>query len=86
MEPHPAYTGSDMPSRQLEFIVKQALKTGAGIEPVAIAENLFKIASREEKVPLHLPLGSTAFQLIKMKLESRLAELETLKDFSVIDK
>ncbi|CAG8979750.1 hypothetical protein HYALB_00012794 [Hymenoscyphus albidus] len=84
MDPHPAYTGADMPSRQLDVIVKQALQSGAGIEPSAIAEALFKIASREEKVPLHLPLGATAFQLIRMKLQSRLAELDALEEFGTV--
>jgi hypothetical protein len=84
MKPHEAYTAADMPARKLEFYVKKGLESGAGIEPVAIAEALFKIASRGEKVPLRLPLGSTALTLIKMKLEAQLRELETFKELSTI--
>lgn len=85
MKPHAAYTADDMPSRRLEAYVRKGLKSGAGIEPVAIAEALFKVASRDEKVPLHLPLGSTALTLIKSKLERRLEGLEAVKELSAID-
>ncbi|KAK5995372.1 Oxidoreductase calM [Cladobotryum mycophilum] len=43
MDPHPAYAADDMPARKLDAMVKTALKSGAGIEPVAIAEALFKL-------------------------------------------
>ena len=85
MKPHPAYVADDMPSRKLESIVRKALKSGAGIEPVAIAEALFNVASRDEKVPLHLPLGSVALHLIKSKLEGRLKDLGAMKELSAID-
>jgi hypothetical protein len=85
MPPHEAYTSPDMPARKLEHLVKGALKTGAGIEPIAIAKALFEVANREQKVPLHLPLGATAVHLIKMKLSSRLKELEDVKELSAVD-
>jgi hypothetical protein len=85
MGPHPAYGAEDMPARILESYVKKGLKSGAGIEPATIAESLFKVASRGEKVPLHLPLGATAVMLIKMKLEARLKDLEALKELSAVD-
>jgi len=85
MAPHPAYIGEDMPARQLEKYVKKGLASGAGIEPVALAESLWNIASRGEKVPLHLPLGGTAYNLIKMKLEARLKALEEFKELGAID-
>lgn len=85
MKPHPAYVADDMPSRKLENYVRKGLKSGAGIEPVAIAEALFNIASRNDKVPLHLPLGSTALMLIKSNLEGRLKELEAVKELSAVD-
>jgi hypothetical protein len=85
MEPHVAYAANDMPSRKLEAYVRQGLKSGTGIEPAAIAKALFKVASRDKKVPLHLPLGSTALKLIKSKLEGRLEDLEAVKELSAID-
>jgi len=85
MEPHVAYVADDMPSRKLEAFVRQGLKSGAGIEPAAIAKTLFDVASRDKKVPLHLPLGSTALKLIKSKLEGRLEDLEAVKELSAID-
>ncbi|KAK4085932.1 hypothetical protein Purlil1_9673 [Purpureocillium lilacinum] len=76
MAPHPAYAGGDMPARKLETYVRKGLQQGAGIEPIAIAQALFKVASRGEKVPLHLPMGPVAVQLIRSKLEARLEDLK----------
>lgn len=84
MDPHPAYAAANMPARKLEAIVKHALKGGAGIEPVAIAEALFKVASCGQKVPLHLALGGVALKLIKSKFETRLQNLEAYKDLGAI--
>lgn len=85
MKPHAAYTAEDMPSRKLETYVRRGLESGIGIESGAIAKILFEIASREEKVPLRLPLGSTAFKLIKSNLEARLEDLEAVKELSAVD-
>jgi hypothetical protein len=85
MKPHPAYTADDMPTRKLQAYVRKGLQSGAGIEPLAIAKALFEVASRDKKVPLHLPLGSTAVMLIKSKLEGRLADLEAVKELSAVD-
>ena len=85
MDPHPAYVAEDMPARQLERYVRMGLKSGLGIKPVALAEVLFKVASRGEKVPLWLPLGSTAEKLIRSKLEKRLESLDAVKDLTFID-
>lgn len=85
MQPHEAYTAADMPARQLEKYVKKGLELGMGIQPVAIAEALFKVASRGERVPIHLPLGATAMNMIRMKLESRLKALESVKELAAVD-
>lgn len=60
-EPHPAYAAPDMPARQLEMYVNMGIKSGVGmLEPSAVAETIFTVASRGECVPLRLPLGPTA--------------------------
>ncbi|KAJ6446755.1 actin-binding, cofilin/tropomyosin type [Purpureocillium lavendulum] len=82
MAPHPAYAGEDMPARKLEAYVKKGLQQGAGIEPVAIAQGLFKVASGGDKIPLHLPMGPVAAQLIRSKLEGRLADLKAVEGLS----
>lgn len=74
-----------MPSRKLEAFVKQSLQTGVGVEPVEIARVLFQVASRNERVPLHLPLTNTAVKLIKAKLQERLKDLEAIQELSAID-
>jgi len=68
MEPHESQAAANMPARKLETYVKSGLKSGAGIEPVAIAKALFEVALRDEKVSLHLLFGATALSLIKSEL------------------
>lgn len=86
MKPHPAYSADDMPSRKLEAFVKQHLKSGAGmIDPAAIANALYEVASRDQRIPLHLPLGTPALKLIKSMLEGRLRDLESIEAMSAVD-
>ncbi|CAG8895707.1 unnamed protein product [Penicillium egyptiacum] len=77
IEPHPAYSADDMPARQLEMFVKKGLASGVGFEPSAVANVLYKVASRNENVPLRLPLSVTAMKLITAKLQGQLRDLET---------
>jgi hypothetical protein len=44
------------------------------------------IAARGEKVPLRLPLGATAWKMIKGKVEGLLGELEVVKGISGMGK
>lgn len=82
--PHPAYQAADMPSRILETYVQKGIASGRGMmEPSAVAESMYHLASRKnEKVPLRVPLGSTAWMMAKMKHETALRELEGLKELS----
>jgi len=83
IKPHPAYAGDDMPSRQLEKYVNMGIKSGVGmIEPQAVAETIYGIASRGERIPLRLPLGRVAWQMAKAKAEGWLEELEVVKEVS----
>ncbi|QSZ35011.1 hypothetical protein DSL72_007873 [Monilinia vaccinii-corymbosi] len=83
--PHPAYTAPEMPARILEEWVNMGIKSGVGmLEPTEIAEVIYTIASRGEKVPLRLPLGPTAWKLVKQKYEGVLEELDTIKDISAM--
>lgn len=52
------------------------------MDPSAVAETIYHLASRGEKVPLRVPLGSTAWMMAKMKHEGALKELEGLKELS----
>lgn len=85
--PHPAYTAPDMPARMLEKWVNMGIRSGIGmLEPTAIAEIIYMIASRGEKVPLRLPLGPTAWKLIRQKYEGFLRDLDAVKDISAMGK
>lgn len=87
IQPHPDYAGEDMPSRVLEKYVNMGMKSGVGMmEPSDIAETLWGIASRGEKVPLRLPLGAVCWKMAKAKCERSLQELETVKDLSTFGK
>jgi hypothetical protein len=84
IQPHPAYAGDDLPARKLEKYVSAGMKLGVGMEPSAIAEALFAIASREECVPLRLPLGAVSWKMSKSKFESLLGDFDAVKDISAI--
>lgn len=60
------------------------IKSGALIDPSAIAEAIYNIASRGERVPLRLPLGPVAWKLAKSKFESLLGELDEVKELSAM--
>ncbi|KAI0430885.1 NAD(P)-binding protein [Xylaria sp. FL1042] len=83
---HEDYDGVDMPARKLAAWVKKGIASGAGVEASAVADVLYLVATRNEEVPLWLPLTSNAAQLIKMKLQARLDNLEAVKELTPIDK
>ncbi|ETS86351.1 hypothetical protein PFICI_00179 [Pestalotiopsis fici W106-1] len=83
---HKDYDGADMPARKLAAWVKNGIASGAGgVLPSAVARVLYLVASRNDKVPLWLPLTSTAYQLIKMKSQARLDNLEATKELVFIE-
>lgn len=83
IQAHPDYTGEDMPARQLEKYVNIGIKSGIGMmEPSAVAETLWSVASRGEKVPLRLPLGATCWKMAKARCEGFLRELDGVKEVS----
>lgn len=83
IQAHPDYAGEDMPARQLEKYVNMGIKSGIGMmEPSAVAETLWSVASRGEKVPLRLPLGATCWKMAKARCEGFIQELEAVKGVS----
>jgi short-subunit dehydrogenase len=80
--PHTAYNSPKMPARMLEKYDNAGLKQGVGMEPEDVARVLYEVASKGEKVPLHLPLSMNAFGLIKGAFEERLKALEGVKGIS----
>ncbi|KAF5860581.1 hypothetical protein ETB97_001355 [Aspergillus alliaceus] len=69
----------------LEMFVKKGLSAGVAFEPSAVANALYKVASRNEKVPLRLSLSVTAIKLIPVKLQGQLQDLETHGELSHLD-
>ncbi|KAH6653606.1 hypothetical protein BKA67DRAFT_660184 [Truncatella angustata] len=59
-EIHEAYDGPDMPARRLAAWVEKGVAAGAGAPPLAVAEVVYLVASRNGKVPLWLPRLSQA--------------------------
>lgn len=80
--PHSAYEDSKMPARVLQRYVDAGLKQGVGMEPEDVARVLYEVASKDEKVPLYLPLSMNALGLIKSQFEGRLKALGEVKDIS----
>lgn len=86
-QPHPAYAAEDMPARRLESFVQKGIAAGATagmLEPSSVAETIYKIASRNECVPLRLPLGLTAWRMGKMKFEGLLQQFDAVKELSAM--
>lgn len=76
-----------MPARILEKYVNAGIKAGAiGTTPEMVAETIFKIAERGEKIPLRQPLGAVAWKMGKDKFETVLREWEDIKEVSFFGK
>lgn len=87
IKPHPDYQDLDMPARKLEHYVRMGVQKGIGMnEPSDVADVIYKIASRGEKVPLRLPLGAVAWKLARSKFEGLLAEFDAVKEISAMGK
>lgn len=85
IQPHPAYVGDDMPTRKLESFVQKGIQSGMGmLDPSAVAEMLFHVANRGERIPLRLPLGLTCWKMAKAKCEAFLEDLEAVKQLSTM--
>lgn len=82
---HPAYAGPSMPARMLEAYVEQNLASGGGVEPADLAKLLLHVASSGEKIPIYLPVSTTATALITMSLNARLGVVDAVKDLSAVD-
>jgi hypothetical protein len=85
---HPAYAAPDTPARILEAYVNKGIKAGAAagmIEPDAVAESIWGLASKNGKVPLRLPLGKVAWTMVKARFEGSLTELEGIKGVSFME-
>lgn len=80
--PHPAYADTKMPARTLQKYVDAGLEQGVCMKPEHVARVLYEVASKREKIPLHLPLSMNAFELIKGQFEGRLRALEEVKEVS----
>lgn len=76
-----------MPARKLEYFVRKGMEAGAAagmMEPAKVAETIYSIASRGEKVPLRLPLGLVAWKMAKAKFEGLLQEFDAVKEISAM--
>ncbi|GAB1730166.1 hypothetical protein NU195Hw_g7473t1 [Hortaea werneckii] len=83
--PHPAYADPAMPARKLELFVNKGLNMGMGLEPATVAKAMYDVASRGEKIPLRLPLSSTAVNMMKMALQERMRALEAVEGFAAVE-
>ncbi|KAI7176880.1 hypothetical protein KC343_g5192 [Hortaea werneckii] len=83
--PHPAYTDPTMPARKLEVFVNKGLSMGMGLEPTTVANAIYDVASRGERIPLRLPLSSTAVNMMKMALQEKMKALEEVEGFAAVD-
>lgn len=57
---------------------------GMGLEPAVVAKAMYDVASSGEKIPLRLPLSSTAVNMMKMALQERMKALEEVQGFAAV--
>lgn len=81
--PHPAYAAKDTPARVLEgFIENDEVRKGwATAEEVAGA--MYTIVTREQKMPLRLPLSHDSWNLLKGAAVQAVEALDEVKDISL---
>ncbi|KAK3938212.1 hypothetical protein QBC46DRAFT_390664 [Diplogelasinospora grovesii] len=76
IEPHPAYTAPDTPSRVLEQYMANPEATKGWAKPENIAKAMFDVVAQGGQIPLHVPLGPDSWGLIKGILDRQQKELE----------
>lgn len=80
---HPAYADPSYPTNALLAYMTDPRSSEGWAEPEAIAAAMYRIVSRGERIPIRVPLGVDAHQMIIADIESTEKELEGLKDLSM---
>lgn len=58
---------------------------GLGLEPAVVAKAIYHVASSGEKIPLRLPLSSTAVNMMKMALQEKIKALEEVEGLAAVE-
>ncbi|KAI1179552.1 retinol dehydrogenase 8 [Nemania sp. FL0916] len=79
---HPAYAAPDMPtSSMLSLIANPDIRKGFSSAD-DIARGMYELLTRGERIPIRVPLGVDAWEVVRSEAESVRCEMDELREFS----
>ncbi|KAM0321728.1 hypothetical protein ACHAQA_009967 [Verticillium albo-atrum] len=82
LSPHPAYTALDTPTRLLESYVKSPDMQATWAPSEHVAAAMYEVVARRKAIPLRLPTGAPAWNVIKDECEEVNRALLEVKELS----
>lgn len=82
-ERHPSYADSSYPTNIILSYMLQEENRSAWAEPSELAEAIYLVISRGQRIPIRVPLGSDAWGMIMKDLADTKKDLDELKDISL---
>jgi NAD(P)-dependent dehydrogenase (short-subunit alcohol dehydrogenase family) len=79
---HPAYDDPNYPTNALFSYMIDPKSRETWAEPEAIANAMYRIVSRGERIPIRIPLGPDSWQMIMADLQNVKRDLEDIKELS----
>ncbi len=82
-ERHPAYADPSYPTNLMFSYMLKEENRSAWAEPSELAETIYLVISRGQRIPIRVPLGSDAWGMIMKDLADTKKDLDELKDISI---
>ena len=79
---HPAYSDPSYPTNALLAYMADPNSSETWAEPQDIAAAMHQVVSRGERIPIRVPLGQDAWQMIVADVDGVKKELEEMKELS----
>lgn len=79
---HPAYDAPDSPARMLAAYVDNPEARKSWSRADAMSAAIYEMASRGKQVPVRFPLGAVAWEVLRAKAESTMAEFDLNRSLS----
>jgi NAD(P)-dependent dehydrogenase (short-subunit alcohol dehydrogenase family) len=80
---HPAYDAPDSPARMLAAYVDDPEARKSWSRPEPMSQAIYEMASCGKPVPLRFPLGAVAWEVLRGKVESTMADFMEYRSLSV---
>ncbi|KAI2634593.1 short-chain dehydrogenase [Xylaria nigripes] len=80
---HPAYDDPSFPANVLMKFRDNKENRKYWAEPRMVAEAIYRVTSRGQRIPIRVPLGADAYGMIANEIESVKKDLEEMKEISL---